>query len=86
MFSFEHLKSSISRGFPTCCFDILHRTVLMTLIHAMSDLGMWTDTAGTNLLDSGAHFYEVYECADGGHLDPAVGLGQAGDGVDVHQL
>ena len=26
---------------------------------------------GTNLLDSGAHFYEVYECSDGGHI--AVG-------------
>ena len=32
---------------------------------------MWTDTPGTNLLDSGAHFYEVYECADGGFI--AVG-------------
>ena len=28
-------------------------------------------SAGTNLLDSGAHFYEVYETADGGHV--AVG-------------
>jgi alpha-methylacyl-CoA racemase len=32
---------------------------------------MWTDEPGTNLLDSGAHFYEVYETADGGHI--AVG-------------
>ena len=33
--------------------------------------GMWGDEPGTNLLDSGAHFYEVYESADGGHV--AVG-------------
>jgi len=46
-------------------------SVMMTLIHAMRGIGMWTDTPGTNLLDSGAHFYEVYECSDGGHI--AVG-------------
>ena len=46
-------------------------SLLSTLIHAMRDSGAWTDEAGTNLLDSGAHFYEVYETADGGHF--AVG-------------
>jgi alpha-methylacyl-CoA racemase len=45
--------------------------VLMTLIHAMRKMGAWSEVPGTNLLDSGAHFYEVYECADGGHI--AVG-------------
>lgn len=42
--------------------------VLTTMIHAMRGLGMWSDEPGTNLLDSGAHFYEVYETADGGHV------------------
>ncbi len=46
-------------------------SLLATMIHAMRDMGAWTDEAGTNLLDSGAHFYEVYETADGGHF--AVG-------------
>jgi len=46
-------------------------SVMMTLIHAMRAIGMWNDRPGTNLLDSGAHFYEVYECADGGQI--AVG-------------
>ena len=45
--------------------------LLMTMIHAMRAIGMWGEEPGTNLLDSGAHFYEVYECADGGHI--AVG-------------
>ncbi len=46
-------------------------SAMMTLIHALRDAGGWSDEPGTNLLDSGAHFYEVYECADGGHM--AVG-------------
>ena len=37
----------------------------------MSRRGSWSDEAGTNVLDSGAHFYEVYETSDGGHM--AVG-------------
>jgi alpha-methylacyl-CoA racemase len=45
--------------------------VLSTLFHAMRGAGLWSDEPGTNLLDSGAHFYEVYETADGGHV--AVG-------------
>ena len=42
--------------------------VLTTLIHAMKGIGMWGDPAGTNILDSGAHFYEVYETSDGAHV------------------
>jgi alpha-methylacyl-CoA racemase len=45
--------------------------LLTTFIHGLRQAGRWSDTPGTNLLDSGAHFYEVYECADGGHV--AVG-------------
>jgi alpha-methylacyl-CoA racemase len=45
--------------------------VLTTLFHGMRAAGAWHDAPGTNLLDSGAHFYEVYETADGGHV--AVG-------------
>jgi alpha-methylacyl-CoA racemase len=39
--------------------------VLMTMMHGMRSAGRWSDERGTNLLDSGAHFYEVYETADG---------------------
>jgi len=41
---------------------------LSTLIHGLHRRGMWSDEPGTNLLDSGAHFYEVYETSDGGHM------------------
>lgn len=41
--------------------------LLMTMIWAMKEIGIWTEP-GTNLLDSGAHFYETYGCKDGGHV------------------
>ena len=40
-------------------------------ILSMRAMGYWRDQRGTNLGDTGAHFYEVYETADGGHM--AVG-------------
>ncbi|MFI7586928.1 CaiB/BaiF CoA transferase family protein [Spongisporangium articulatum] len=45
--------------------------VLATMIWSLRDQGLWRDEPATNLLDGGAPFYDVYECADGGHL--AVG-------------
>jgi alpha-methylacyl-CoA racemase len=38
--------------------------VLMTMFHAFKAMGIWEDERGTNLLDTGAHFYEVYETSD----------------------
>jgi alpha-methylacyl-CoA racemase len=45
--------------------------LLCTMMHAFQHMGMWNGPRGTNLLDTGAHFYEVYETADGKHM--AVG-------------
>jgi len=45
--------------------------LLATSIYARRAQGTWQDRRGTNLLDSGAHFYEVYETKDGGYV--AVG-------------
>jgi alpha-methylacyl-CoA racemase len=44
---------------------------LMTIFHGLRAAGIWQDEPGTNVLDSGAHFYEVYETSDGGFI--AVG-------------
>jgi crotonobetainyl-CoA:carnitine CoA-transferase CaiB-like acyl-CoA transferase len=41
---------------------------LMTVTLGLHAAGMLTKQRGTNLLDSGAHFYEVYECADGKYV------------------
>lgn len=38
---------------------------LLTMAHAFLAAGLSTEERGTNLLDTGAHFYEVYETSDG---------------------
>jgi len=40
-------------------------SLLSTLFYGLRAEGSWIDERGTNLLDSGAPFYEVYQCADG---------------------
>lgn len=44
---------------------------LMSPLYGASSSGFWSDERGTNLLDSGAHFYDVYETSDGRYM--AVG-------------
>ena len=39
--------------------------VLMAMIHGMANQGIWREELGANLLDTGAHFYDTYETADG---------------------
>lgn len=40
--------------------------VLMSMFWAFKQIGMFDENArGTNLLDTGAHFYDVFECMDG---------------------
>jgi alpha-methylacyl-CoA racemase len=40
-------------------------TSLQTSFIGMHAAGLWRDERGTNATDSGSHFYQVYECADG---------------------
>jgi alpha-methylacyl-CoA racemase len=41
---------------------------LMTMTFTLRSAGIWQDARGTNMLDTGAHFYEVYETSDGGYM------------------
>jgi alpha-methylacyl-CoA racemase len=43
-------------------------SVLTSMFTSLRAMGMWRDERGVNLLDTGAPFYEVYECADGKFL------------------
>lgn len=43
-------------------------STLMASTFAANQVGFWSDERGTNVLDSGAHFYEVYETADGKYV------------------
>jgi len=38
---------------------------LMAMIYDLHNIGRWRDDRGVNLLDTGAHFYDTYETADG---------------------
>ena len=44
---------------------------LMSLLYGHLARGSWRDERGSNLIDGGSHFYNVYQCADGAWL--AVG-------------
>lgn len=48
---------------------------LLTMVHTLLGAGAWEDRRRANILDGGAPFYDVYECADGrfvavGALEP----------------
>jgi alpha-methylacyl-CoA racemase len=43
-------------------------SVLVQMMWGMRALGMWTDERGTNMLDTGAPYYDTYECADGRYV------------------
>ncbi|WP_436795399.1 CaiB/BaiF CoA transferase family protein [Actinospongicola halichondriae] len=66
--------------------------ILTTMFHAFRAMGIWHDERGTNMLDTGAHYYDVYETSDGkyvsiGSIEPQFyaqllelsGLGQEAD-------
>lgn len=50
-------------------------TSLMAMIYGLNAAGYWKDERGTNRLDSGAPWYDVYETKDGRHM--AVGCTEA---------
>lgn len=41
--------------------------LLATMVHSFSAMGIWGER-GTNMLDTGAPFYDVYKCADGEYV------------------
>ncbi len=42
--------------------------LLMAMIYTFLGQGSWADQRGVNMLDTGAHFYDVYETSDGHHM------------------
>ena len=48
---------------------------MMAMTHSLLNAGLWLEQRGSNVLDSGAHFYEVYETRDGRYI--AVGAIEA---------
>jgi alpha-methylacyl-CoA racemase len=48
---------------------------MLAMTHSFLNMGLWKEERGVNILDSGAHFYEVYETSD--HKYVAVGAVEA---------
>jgi alpha-methylacyl-CoA racemase len=66
--------------------------VLVQMMWGMRAMGMWTDERGTNMLDTGAPYYDTYECADGRYVSVGAIESQfyaamlAGLGLDAADL
>src|ERR1700729_3198812 len=67
-------------------------SVLVQMMWGMRALGLWTDERGTNMLDTGAPYYDPYEFADGryvsvGAIEPQFYAAMlAGLGLDAADL
>ncbi len=66
---FEARQSGLGQVIDAAMID--GSALLTTMIRGMRASGLWNDERGSNLLDTGAPFYEVYETSDGGFM--AVG-------------
>jgi alpha-methylacyl-CoA racemase len=63
------------KGTVIDCAMVDGAALLSALTFSLRAAGMWKDERGTNLLDTGAAFYDCYQCADGewvavGALEP----------------
>jgi alpha-methylacyl-CoA racemase len=61
-------RASSGRGQVVDAAMVDGASSLTTMFSALRAMGVWRDERGVNLLDTGAPFYEVYECADGKFL------------------
>ena len=43
-------------------------STLMAMMYAMKAMGVWNSERGSNMLDTGAHFYDAYETSDGKYI------------------
>lgn len=43
-------------------------STLMAMMYAMKAMGVWDSERGSNMLDTGAHFYDAYETSDGKYI------------------
>ncbi len=87
-----HERSRSGRGQVVDAAMVDGVALVSQLMWSMRGTGLWSDDPGTNLLDGGAPFYDVYRCADGrfvavGALEPQFhaalleGLGLADAGL-----
>lgn len=60
--------SRSGKGQVIDCSMVEGAAALMAMFYGLQGTGQFSDTRGTHMLDSGAHFYDTYETADGKHI------------------
>jgi alpha-methylacyl-CoA racemase len=63
---YERTRSGLGQVVDAAMVD--GAALLTTMLHEIRALSLWHDERGTNSMDSGAHYYNVYETADGEFL------------------
>jgi alpha-methylacyl-CoA racemase len=66
-----HERSGSGRGQVVDGAIVDGTASLLQMVWSLRGAGIWSDTPAVNLLDTGAPFYDTYECSDGGRV--AVG-------------
>ncbi|MDT0330717.1 CaiB/BaiF CoA transferase family protein [Nocardiopsis lambiniae] len=85
-------RDSSGRGQVVDAAMIDGSSLLMSMVHEDRARDSWSDERGTNYLDTGAPWYDVYECADGRHVSVGCIEPQfyaaflAGTGLDAEDL
>lgn len=62
----ERTRSGLGQVVDASCLD--GASLLMTVVHHLRAAGRWRDERGSNLFDTGAPFYEVYQTRDGRYV------------------
>lgn len=65
-------RSSSGRGQVIDVAMVDGVSILSQQILSLTELGRWNPTRGSNTLDGGAPYYDVYECADGKYVAVAA--------------
>jgi len=60
---YERTRSGLGQVVDAAMVD--GAALLTTMFHEIRSLGLWNDERGTNSMDSGAHYYNVYQTSDG---------------------
>lgn len=60
--------SRSGKGQVIDCAMVEGAAALMAMFYGLQGRGMFNNGRGGHMLDTGAHFYEVYETADGGYI------------------
>ena len=60
--------SRSGKGQEIDCSMVEGASALMAMFYGLNGIGQFSDQRGTHMLDSGAHFYDTYETADGRYI------------------